>query len=195
MRLSVLVALLPVSLAAQPAAPPDPLDALVRDSPFLPSGASPRAPSAGEGGPLELRSVVVEGGEYAFSIYDQGSHEAKWVKLNQEDLPFVAKSFDDEQEILSVEYQGRTLALKLQPAHTAGAAPTGPGGPPPPLPSPDDAARQAGSRPQNAGQSNGQPVPVQPAPGALKPEESQRLQQMAEEIRRRRAQPPQLPGK
>lgn len=192
MRRLVMVVLLPVALAAQAVAPSDPLEALVRDSPFVPVAGASRA-AAGEGGPLELRSVVFERGEFAFSVYDAASRESQWVKLGQQDLPFVARSYDQAEDVLTVDYQGRTLALKLQPAHIAGQVPANAGASPPPLPSAEDAARAGANRPANAASSN-PPAPLAP-PAALKPDESQRLQQMAEEIRRRRQQQPVPPPK
>lgn len=181
-----------VSLPAQVVVPPDPLDALVRDSPFLPGASTARTPATGESGPLELRSIVFEQGKFFFSIYDRGSRESKWVTLGQRDLPFVARSYNQEQETLTVDYQGRTVALKLQPSHIAGQSEPGSAPPPPPLPSADEAARQRGPQPSNSVQPSPSPAPV-PPPGAVKPEESQRLQEMADEIRRRRQHPVQPP--
>jgi hypothetical protein len=172
-----------VALAAQVAVPSDPLESLVRDSPFLPGTGVVRSVASGENGPLELRSVVFEQGEFLFSVYDQGTRESKWVRLGQQDLPFVARSFNQEQDILTVDYQGRTLALELQPAHIADQPPAGSQPAPPPLPSAGETARQGGVRPSDSASSN-----PAPPPAALKPEESQRLQEMADEIRRRRQQ-------
>ena len=179
-----------VSLPAQTAIPTDPLEALVRDSPFLPGAGPARTTATGEKGPLELRSVVFERGQYFFSVYDQGSRESTWVTLGQPDLPFVARSYDQEQEILTVEQQGRTIALKLQPAHIVGQSQPEATPAPPALPSAEEAARQGGARPANSAPPN--PSPAAP-PAAIKPED-QRLQEMADEIRRRRQQPVQPPS-
>lgn len=179
-----------VSLAAQVVVPPDPLDALVRDSPFLPGAATARAAAAGESGPLELRSVVFEQGKLFFSIYDQGNRESNWVTLGQGDLPFVARSYNQEQETLTVDYQGRTIALKLQPAHIAGQPEPGFAPAPSPLPSAEETARQRGPQRPNSAPPSASPAPP---PSGVKPEESQRLQEMADEIRRRRQQPIQQP--
>lgn len=203
--LPILSLLAAASLSAQVSAPADPLESLVRDSPFLPAPGTTRAAASGESGPLELRGVVFERGEFAFSIYDQASRESKWVTLGQADLPFVARSYDQEQEMLTVEYQGRTTALKLQPAHIAGQAQAGSPSGPAPLPSPEETARQGPGRPQNSAPTYPAANPAQsppaaspaqstgPAAPAMKPDESRRLQEMADEIRRRRQQPVQTP--
>lgn len=181
-RVIFLLLIVPIVAHAKPAE--DPLDALVRDSPFLPAGGA--APAANkESGPLELRGVAFEGREYVFSVYDQASKESKWVKLGQGDLPFTARSYDQEQELLVVEYQGRTTSLKLQTAHVVGQAPSGAASSPPPLPAPGEGSPQAGAPPA--------PQPGPPGSGPARPtstgnpEESQRLQRMADEIRRRRS--------
>jgi hypothetical protein len=156
---------------------PDPLDELVRDSPFLPA-TGPAAPPS-EGGPLELRGVLFEDGHFLFSVYDEGTKKSKWIRLGETDAPFVARSFDHENDILTVEYQGRSVALKLPPAHVAGVTQPGAPTPPAPLPTPQEASRPA-QPPQPVAQPTAQP--------GIRPEESQRLQNMADEIRRRRLQ-------
>jgi hypothetical protein len=133
--------LLPVAAAQTPTpgppnpatTPADPLDALVADSPFgAPAGGSrPGAPSAT--GPLELRSIVFVDGAYQFSVFDQGTGKAEWVKIGESGFPFVARSFNRERDSLTVEHQGRTLVLALQPAKTAAS---GTNTPPPPSPLP-----------------------------------------------------------
>jgi hypothetical protein len=172
--------------APPPAPAVDPLDELMRDSPFMPAGGPVAA--APEGGPLELRGVLFEGGQFLFSIHDQGTKESKWVRLGERDTPYVARSFDHENDVLTVDYQGRQVALKLPPARVTELAPSGApqDGNPAPMPTPQPATRPGPSRqPQ-------QPPPAGPStPPTLKPEEAQRLQNMADEIRRRR----QLPKK
>lgn len=182
MRLFAMFAFLPVVLTAQVAASPDALDALVRDSPFLavPGGAS----AAGDGGPLEFRSVVFEQGRYFFSLYDQGSRQAHWVAIGQEtEAPFVVRSYDREQDIVTVEHHGRSLSLKLQTAQIGGPGPGGPGPGPSPLPTAQE-LNQGATPPANAGAA-------QSVPAAANQAESQRLQELADELRRRRQQPVQ----
>lgn len=194
MRLPALLAAMPVLLAAQAAASPDPLEALVRDSPFLPaSGAGAGAPATAVG-PLEFRSVVFEQGQYFFSIYDQGTHQSRWVGLGPGDAPFVARSYNREQDILTVEHQGRSLTLKLQEGRIAGQPAGTPNSNPAPLPTSEETARKAGGpSPANANPPapNAAAAPA-PAPAA-NPAEGQRLQELADELRRRRQMPAQPP--
>jgi hypothetical protein len=172
-----------------PAPAPDALDELIRDSPFLPAGG-PTVPAT-EAGTLELRGVLIEDGHFLFSIYDQGSKESKWVRLGERGAPFVARSFDHQNDVLTVDYQGRSVALKLPPARVTGLAlPGGPQGQnPAPLPSPQEAARPVQPQPPTA------QAPAPSVPPNLKPEEAQRLQSMADEIRRRRQMQSQPPKK
>lgn len=180
------LALLPLVAWAQPASPTapaasaDPLDALASDSPFLPGSGGSRG-AATATGPLEMRSVVFVDGAYRFSIYDQGTHESNWVGIGEKGYPFVVRSFNRERDELTVEHQGRSMVLGLQPARmasTANATPPAPG----PLPGPGDPANRRNQGPPNAGPGAGS----QPAGNAPNAAEAQRLQNLADEIRRRR---------
>jgi hypothetical protein len=197
-RILMLLALIPGLLPAQAPASSDPLEGLLKDSPFLPAAGGARA-GAGDAGPLELRSVVFEDGAYVFSIYDQGSRESSWVKLGEGGHSFVARSFDRERDTLTVEQQGRSLVLTLQPARmsnqqVANAAPS-------PLPNAAEANGQSPAQQNASGTAAGGPPVATPgqnppaAPPGMNAAEAQRLQNMADEIRRRRRfpQPTQLP--
>jgi hypothetical protein len=170
-----------VPTTATPAAN-DPLESLVKDSPFLPAAAG--ASASGQNGPLELRSVIMDRGEYYFSLYDLNSKESFWVGLNETGFPAVVRSYDRNTETVSVEQQGRTLSLTLATARTmaASAAAPQPGGPG----SPAIAAGGTSSGGPTAQPSNGQPQ-FGPVPSTVTPDEAQRLQRIADEIRRRRA--------
>jgi hypothetical protein len=197
----VLLALWSVAAAqTKPAA--DPLDGLVADSPFLPAAGGRGVAGVGAEGPLELRGIVFDDGAYRFSVYDQASREATWVRLDERGLPFVARSFNRERDALTVEHRGRTLVLELQPARMA----SGNAGPPPspsPLPGAVD-PNQGGQRgaslqpPRQASGGPGGAPPAANAPGAGPPSsnttaaEAQRLQNLADEIRRRRGSGSQL---
>lgn len=187
MRPFILLALFPALLVAQSVAPPDPLDALVKNSPFLPASGASRAAAAGEGGPLEFRSVVFERGQFVFSIYDQASKQSKWIKLGPGETPFIARSYDREHDTLSLDYQGRSQVLKLQAGHIASQPPAGSAPAPAPLPSAQEAGRP-NQTPNN---------PTAKPPANLAPAESQRLQTLADEMRRRRQTlpPPTIPQK
>jgi hypothetical protein len=172
--------------AAAPRA--DPLDGLVADSPFLSPAGGMRSAAATSTGPLELRSVVFVDGAYQFSIFDQGTGESDWVRIGEGGYPFVARSFNRERDALTVEHQGRTLVLALQPAKMASGAAAQPQSQPP-LPGPGDATNRKGNPPPGQGPphtaanaSNNAPTP----PGATSAAEAQRLQNLADEIRRRR---------
>ena len=186
----------------------DPLDALVADSPFGAPAGGGRAATPGATGPLELRSVVFVDGAYQFSVFDQGSGKADWVKIGEHGFPFIARSFNQERDALTVEHQGRTMVLSLQAAKTGTAA----GNQPPPSPSPLPGANRNGQAQvpgaqtnANAGSPNGGPGPANgnananggvPAPPSATSNtnaaEAQRLQNLADEIRRRRGSGPQL---
>lgn len=181
-RIFLLALLLPAVLCAQTADGPDLLDRLANDSPFLPpSGAS--APGAPASGQFELRSVVVEDGELYFSVYDSGTQRADWVTLDETGGPFVARRYDSEKDALVIEVNGgtQTLTLKESRVHGADNAPAGP-----PTPLPTNTGGPAPGEPQRGG-----PVPqpgnsAPPMPTVTNPQEAERLQNLANEIRRRR---------
>lgn len=178
-------------VAAEPARPPvagDRLDELVRQSPFIPAGGAVRGEASR--GELELRGVVWDGAALRFSIFDRGTGESTWTRIDEEGLPFRARSFDREKDTLTLEYQGRVLTLELaesQLSETQG--PSEPQGQGPPLPT----NVGPGGAVVPPGQPGGLPAPAtQPGSGT---NDSQQLQQMADEVRRRRGvgPPPEPP--
>jgi hypothetical protein len=195
----VALALLPAMMAqtkqgAETAPRADPLDGLAADSPFLPAAGGRRS-AATATGPLELRSVVFMDGAYQFSIFDQGAGRAEWVRIGERGHPFVARSFNRERDELTVEHQGRTVVVTLQMAKMASGVPAQ-AQTQAPLPGPGDGGNRRPAQPQ--GQPGpGAPAAVDPAatpPGATNSAEAQRLQNLADEIRRRRnPRPVQLP--
>ncbi|MDP2138006.1 MAG: hypothetical protein Q8J74_09140 [Candidatus Didemnitutus sp.] len=146
---------------AQPAAPS--LQNLITNSPFAASG--PSYASSAVNTPLEFRGTFVESGERFFSILDTVTRRGEWVGLNEAGQLFTVKRYDAANEAISVEFQGRSLELKLYSARIASL----------PVPAPPQVA--------NSGQLAGGPATV----GAPAGTEAQRLAQVAEEIRRRRA--------
>jgi hypothetical protein len=192
-RLLLTLALIPAVMSAQTTGVPDPLDALVKDSPFAPVAGAARSANGGQTGPIEFRSVVFENGEYAFSLYDQGSQQSAWVKIGETGLPFVVRSYDRERDIVTIEHQGQSLVLELQPGRMTDQQP-GASGPPmpvpgnsgpgnvPPLPTPGQMNSSQGPQPAS-------PANAVPPPGFTNEMESQRLQALADEIRRRRQSP------
>jgi len=165
-----------------PASPPatDPLETLMKDSPFMPqaSGSS----TAGQNGPLEFRGVIMERGSYSFSLFDQGAKQSYWVGLNEPGLPFVVRSYDRTSDTVTVEQRGRTLALTLAAARTIPVNPAMA-----PQPAPGAPAGQPGQPPGTAAGGQVQPLPGSISPNGITPDEAQRLQRIADEIRRRRA--------
>lgn len=136
---------------------------LVSNSPF--GTAAQANVSTATGATLEFRGTFVDGGERFFSLVDTATRRSEWVSLNEADRPFVVRSFDPDSETITVDHQGRTLNLKLHAARV-GVLPQQP-------------VAQAG--PPQPG-TTGQPAANQPSAT-----EAQRLAQVAEEIRRRRA--------
>lgn len=169
MRSLPLVAFLAVSALAQtpPAAPS--LQNLVQNSPF--GSATPVGQAAAAAGPLEFRGTFVDRGERFFSILDTGSRRAEWVSLKESGHPYTVKSYDPDSETVTLDYQGRSMSLKLRTARiTAMAMPPPQAGNPPP------------TMVVAPGTSVGPGVTAGP-----NTTEAQRLAQVAEEIRRRRA--------
>ena len=170
MKITVIVmgVLLP-ALPAQAQLRPGLLDALVQDSPF-------RAATAGggerpEGGPaqFEFRGVVAEADGFSFSIYDGNRHTGEWVKLDEPGRAYVARRYDPAKDTLAIEHDGQTKTLTLKRARVQAVAQVQPAAAsPPPLPTTGNAT-------------------APPATSTTNAQEAQRLQNIAEEIRRRRA--------
>jgi hypothetical protein len=206
--LPVMAAQTPAPVPAAPTGPAptradatsDPLDALVADSPFGAPAGGNRGGPAGATGPLELRSIVFVDGAYQFSIFDQGTGKAEWVKIGETGLPFVARSFDRERDALTVEHRGRTLVLALQPAKMGTVAGGAPSAPPSPLPGanrngpaqPNNVNAAAPNGPPGGSGNNAGPRATPPPASSTSAAEAQRLQNLADEIRRRRGTGPQL---
>jgi hypothetical protein len=175
----------PAPAVVTPASPApaatDPLESLVKDSPFLPAASGGAV--AGQNGPLELRGVIMERGSYSFSVYDLNSKESYWVGLNETGFPFMVRSYDASNDTVSVEQQGRVLSLTLAAARTMAASPAMASQPTPGAP-----GVSGGPMPQpTAASGNGPNQQFGPVPSSVTPDEAQRLQRIADEIRRRRA--------
>jgi hypothetical protein len=139
-------------------APPD-LQTLLTRPPFAPTATLVDAAAAGGG--LEFRGVIVDGGETFFSIFESAKRAALWVGLNEPGNPFTVQSYDSSRETVTVEYQGRTLALTLKQSSIQAAE----------IPAPAVPAAQP-----------------EPAAGAAVPADvAERNARITEEIRRRRA--------
>jgi len=164
--------LIPVALclAALPlagaTAQPEKINGLLNNSPFGQSRAGTAA-AAGSGDPLEFRAVLEDKGSMMFSIYDTVARRSTWVPLKDSSNGFAVNDYDAAKESITVDFHGRvmTLPIKRAPmvAVAQGPRPNMPGGP--------------------AGAISSLPPGM--APGS--PVDQQRMQQIQEEIRRRRA--------
>lgn len=119
--------------------------------------------------PLEFRGVFSDAGESFFSLYDAASRRATWVGLKEPGNPFVVLAYDEAKGVIEVEFQGQVRSIGLKQAKVtalpAAPMPSGPASPP-----------------------QGNAVVVTPALTPVPPaDETARLVQIAEEIRRRRA--------
>ena len=137
-------------------------DSLIKSSPFGQSTSGAQA--ANGAAPLEFRGVLMDKGEYLFSLHETATRASQWVGLKEANQPYVVESYDSEKGSIQVKYHGQTLNLSLKLAQVIVQAP-----PPMNMPAPSPA--------------NG-PAVVGPATSS---DEASRLAQVAEEIRRRRA--------
>jgi hypothetical protein len=90
---------------------------LIENSPFLPANGA--AGAAQQAAPLELRSILKEGGEYEFSLYDAAKKQSTWARLNEPGHDFTVKGFDANKETVTVEQKGRTYQLALKESKIA----------------------------------------------------------------------------
>lgn len=158
---AVLILGLMPALPATPAwAAPANLDSLVSNSPFNPVASTTAGPVAETA--LEFRGVLMDGGEYFFSLYDPSTRTSMWVGLKEPGNPFTVQSYDAAKGLAQVEYRSRTLSLALKQAKVVALA----------------------GNPSAGVPSAGTPPVVAPA---ANPTEATRLAAVAEEIRRRRA--------
>lgn len=144
--------------------PTDKINRLLSNSPFGQSRAG-AAGGGATGDPLEFRGVLEENGNKLFSIYETGTHHSTWVELNDSVNGFSVKSYNPANETLSVEYQDRPLTLAIKRAAPVAQAAQFQAPPGVMAPTPANPTGQVGQSPVD----------------------QQRLQQIQEEIRRRRA--------
>lgn len=152
-----------VALVAPLWALPSQLDQLLKNSPFGAQRSGPAAEAPAQA--WEFRGMVEENGVLWFSLYEPGTRRSLWRRLQQPDEHVVVRHFDPNGSTLTIEFQSRTLVLPLRSApRTEGP----PAGTIPPIGSP-------------------QPAAAATTATTATPDNAQRLQQIAEEIRRRRA--------
>jgi hypothetical protein len=157
---------------ADTAATPSKMDlsGLVNNSPFgtLRSGGAGGNASTE---PFEFRAVLEENNNKFFSIYETATRRSNWVELNDPVNGFSVKSYDAGKQAIAVDYQGKTMTLAIKQAPAVAQvyqAPPPQTGPVPAMQTPGNPSVQAG--------------PTMPT--AI---DQQRIQQIQEEIRRRRA--------
>jgi len=149
----------------------DKINGLLSNSPFGTSRSNAAA-GTGSGDPLEFRSVMEENGSRFFSIYDTATHRSAWVAMNDPVNGFSVKGYDAAHDTITVDFRERTMTLPIKRAPAVAQAPQ-------PLPMP----------------VGGSAVANVPGQAPMSPVDQQRLQQVQEEIRRRRAlrQQPAVP--
>jgi hypothetical protein len=138
-------------------------------SPFLPAAGSAVETAPTQDAQLELRGIMASGDRTMFSIYDSTRHTSYWTRLNDTGHDFVVRSYDAARDVVTVDYQGRSLTLALKTAKVA-SAPVNQPQPGPPMLQPQ------------APQPIGGPVVLNPTPA----DEQRRLEAIAAEVNRRR---------
>lgn len=142
-------------------------------SPFMPpQSASTTGPTPGA--PLEYRGYIESSEGRLFRIYDPSKKTSTWVKVDERNADFgvTAKQYDEGQQTLTIEFQGKTITLaERQPkVVSSGAAPAAI---PPPI----------APVPTNVSPAVTQAVVLNPTPA----DEQRRLDAVAAEVARRRA--------
>ncbi len=143
------------------------LQPLLDNSPF---GQAPKAEttvSAPAEASLEFRSLVVEGGQRYFSVFDASTQRGYWVAEGESKGDIEVSGYDPDNQELRVSQGGRILHLTMKRANiVAGAMPSA-------VVAAAPTNNATGPRSSQARQSN--------------PADSRRLEAVAEEVRRRRA--------
>lgn len=93
---------------------------LLKNSPFV-APPPPPAPPVNAPTTLELRGVLVDRGEFLFSIYDKTARSSRWVTLNEAGLPYVIERYDSVTGQAVISHRGKlhTLALPVAKASVA----------------------------------------------------------------------------
>jgi hypothetical protein len=133
---------------------------VAEDSPFLPPGAAAGPNGSADSAVLELRGIMTTPDGTRFCIYDPVKKSGTWSGLNERGNAFIIKSADLPHLSVVVQSEGHTLKLVL---HQARIAALGPAGAP------------------------GAPLVTAEGAGPSPADQAQRLQAVAEEVRRRRA--------
>jgi hypothetical protein len=100
-------------------------DDLGKHSPFGAS-ASP-ASQVSMASQLELHGVLVEGRETWFNIFDTTTKRSEWINGSAPGHGYLVKQYDKSRELLTVEVQGRMVAVALKPGGGSGIYPASTG--------------------------------------------------------------------
>ncbi len=151
-------------------------------SPFLPpdTPAAVAGSAASQGAPIEFRGVVVIGGRQRFNFFDPARKQSAWVGLAEPGMPYRVTAYDTARERVTVAVGGRVLELALEKTKIASS--------PPPANVP--VVGVAPATPAAAAAPGVAPVVLNPTPA----DEAKRLEAIAAEVRRRRAQRQQQAG-
>lgn len=137
-------------------------------SPFLPRNGSAGPGAVTENSPLELRGILDASSNPLFGLYDPVKRQGGWVHLNEtgKDFPATIRSYDAQNDAISVEYQGRVLNLALKTAKIE--------------------TMQVAAQPPVPRPLNGQAGPVVTSAPAT--DNSRQMEAVAAEVQRRRLQ-------
>lgn len=145
---------------------------LASNSPFLPPQTAGPGPT--QGAPLQYHGYMVTPEGTQYRVYDPARKTGAFLKVNERDgnLDVVVKQFDANNDMLTIEHQGRTLTLEERKAKIVSMGSAQPMA----LPAPPQG-------PINVMPAVTQSVVVNPTPA----EEQRRLEAVAAEVSRRRA--------
>lgn len=144
------------------------LDGLASESPFMPKREDNAAPAVTEGAAVEFRGMIAAKDGMLFGLYDRTRNLGAWVKQDDPGAEFKVRSYDQANDIVTLDYQGQKYSLPLSVAKIGAAAPSA-------VPVANAAAPAPGA------------AAVRVAPGAAKTDDARRLESVAAEVRRRRA--------
>lgn len=148
---------------------------LAAKSPFMPSqGAASASPTASA--PLQYVGYMETKEGRLYRIYDPVKKTSTWVKPNErnQDFDVTAKQFDEGQNTLTIEYQGKTLTLAGRESKVVSSGNAGQMMPPP---------TAAPGPASNVSPAVTQAVVLNPTAA----DEQRRLDAVAAEVARRRA--------
>jgi hypothetical protein len=144
-----------------------------RSSPFLPADfekGTEAQPAAGPLERMELRGLLMVDGIYSFSLFDTSIGKGFWVDLHESEQGVTVVNYDEATERVTLEGSGETRSLKLKEAKIIALKVA----PPSPGQTTTTATPQGGQSKETISQLSNDQV-------------RDRMKNVAEEIRRRRA--------